>query len=121
MLATEPATISILYRWGQLTGDFTDARAASQQLLQLPGQLAPLLRGSGLGGEFPIEIGALDIVPERQELIDLIEAQPEKAESHRRALKTLASQLAVEYFAGRSSAPTVRWPPQPAANMEKGA
>lgn len=113
-LSSEPLIYAALYRLGQLGGDYGLARQIAKRLVE-GGDLRRFMRSTQLSGEFEVTFGHLDVVWDREELLDHIQRHGKSQELYKKAINLLGSKEATEYFDGRTTKPTTKWP------LEKGA
>ena len=111
-LRGEPVIYAVLYRLGQLGGDYALARQIAKRLAE-GGDLRRLMRSTQLSGDFEVTYGHLDIVWDGEELLRVIErdTDPKSVERYKRAVKLLKSDEAKDYFKRRTTKPTTKWPP----------
>jgi hypothetical protein len=100
-LRAEPIIYAVLYRLGQLGGDYVVARAIAKKLLE-SGDLHRFMRSTQLAGEFGVTYGHLEI----------IERDTKNVTRYQKAINFLRSEVTRDYFKRRSTTPTTKWPPE---------
>jgi hypothetical protein len=111
VLRNEPSVFAALHRWGQLSGDYTAARAAARRLVRDGHDLSRFLKSTNLLGDHPVTYGHLDIVWDREDLLSVIQDESSTTIDLKKALDILNSDECKDYFARRTSKPTLNWPP----------
>ena len=107
----EPAIYAVLYRLGQLGGDYGVARAIAKKLVE-SGDIRRFMRATQLAGEFNVSYRNLDIVWNGEHLLKIIEGVPKDSKRYEKAMNLLRSDEARGYFKRRSTRPTTKWPPE---------
>jgi len=111
-LQKEPAIYVVLFRLGQLGGDYALAREIGRKLVQ-GGDLDRFLQSTGLADGFDVTLGRLDIVWDGSQLLEIVERDPKNIERYKKAIDLLRSDQLRDYFIRRSTKPTTKWPPDP--------
>jgi hypothetical protein len=104
-LHREPAIYAVLYRLGQLGHDYAMARTIGKSLVE-GGDLDRFMHSTHLAGNFSVAYGNLDIVWNDEELLEIIERDPNNQDRYKKATDLLRSEKAREYFEQRSTKPT---------------
>lgn len=103
--ALEPEPAAVLFRWMQLSDDCTGARKMAESLTKNFEFLPKLMNATQLDGRVRPTLGNLDLIWDRQELIDLIRSSSLK-QDYAQALSLLDSDEVRNYFSTRGSTPT---------------
>lgn len=102
--ALEPEAAAVLFRWGQLSEDYSGARKMVKDLTKSFDFLPKLMSATQLDGRVRTALGSLDLIWDRQGLIDIINASS-MAKNYEQAVALLETAEVRNYFSLRTTAP----------------